>query len=214
VTLAGIYLLGSTPLTPAVLLIFWYFLFRPWHPAEVIMVAIAALFFLIQNYLVLQRGGFSFRDRDLLLMPYYEPLLWGFYYLTLKRLIGESSPPPLGWPAAFGLAVTGVCFSLFSGDSSALFSATLLSTGLLLLLFHQRYDLAYALAALAMGLLVELFGVTAGLWRYPQPDILGIPWWFATMWLSVGLLGRRLLIPLALRLHEFSRRTGFGTDSP
>jgi uncharacterized membrane protein YoaT (DUF817 family) len=58
-------------------------------------------------------------------------------------------------------------------------------------------DVQHALFALALGFVVELFGVSTGLWSYPAPDFLGIPFWFATMWLSVGLLGYRFLFPAA-----------------
>ena len=82
-------------------------------------------------------------------------------------------------------------------NARPLFLATLVSTALLLAFFHERADIQWAGAALVLGLIVELFGVSAGLWRYPDPDFLGIPFWFATMWISVGVLGRRFLIPLA-----------------
>ena len=86
-------------------------------------------------------------------------------------------------------------FSLFSGNSLLLFAATSCSTGLLFVMFHERDDLAYGMTALVLGLIIESFGVLTGMWWYPQPDILGIPYWFATMWISVGVLGRRFLIP-------------------
>jgi len=88
-------------------------------------------------------------------------------------------------------------FSLFSSDSHTLFKASLVSTGVLFVLFHTRSDLTFALAALILGVVIELFGVGTGLWKYPEPDVLGIPYWFTTMWISVGLLGARFLIPLA-----------------
>ncbi|MDY7036269.1 MAG: hypothetical protein SV375_08940, partial [Thermodesulfobacteriota bacterium] len=73
---------------------------------------------------------------------------------------------------------------------------------LLLLMFHKRYDLYYAVYALVLGMVIELFGVFSGLWHYPNPDILGIPFWFANMWMSVGLLGRRFLIPFTEWMAE------------
>src|SRR5258708_12231759 len=87
--------------------------------------------------------------------------------------------------------------SLFSFDSRALFIATTCSTTFLLFLFHSNLDLYYALGAVILGLVMELFGVFTGLWSYPAPDLVGLPYWFITMWISVGLLGRRFAIPAA-----------------
>lgn len=131
-------------------------------------------------------------------MPYYEPFMWGFYYLTITRFIGE--PPRahgLGAKAILGVLLTGVAFSLFAGNSLNLLLSTIISTSILILMFHEKHDLLYALYALVLGFVVEIFGVSTGLWSYPTPDFLGIPFWFATMWVSVGILGRRFLVPLA-----------------
>ncbi|MEW5744195.1 MAG: hypothetical protein AB1805_01965 [Nitrospirota bacterium] len=207
-TLGIVYLVENTLLAAAVLIPFWIVLFRPWGLDDALIFSIASLFFLGQNYAVLKTGGFAFTHKDVLLMPYYEPFLWGVYYLALKRFIGEPAVTVrLQWNAFFGLFLTGFCFSVFSGSSDMLWGATLVSTAVLFLMFHERYDLVYALSALVLGLVVELFGVSAGLWEYPDPDFLGIPYWFATMWLSVGLLGRRFLIPLAELAARRIRRT-------
>ena len=68
-----------------------------------------------------------------------------------------------------GLAATSLAFSLFAGDPRALFLATAISTAFLLVMFHAERDLQYASGALALGLVVELFGVSTGLWSYSHP---------------------------------------------
>jgi len=186
------------PFILPVLLATWLLLLRPFSAADLARWVIAALFFLIQNYLALKDGLFEFRHKEILLMPHYEPLLWGFYFLAITRLVGpERGAKRLDWRAVLGLVVTSSMFSLFGRESHQLFLATSASTALLLAMFHERSDWAYALTALGLGAGVELLGVSSGLWRYPEPDVLGIPFWFATMWLSVGLLGRRFLSPVA-----------------
>jgi uncharacterized membrane protein YoaT (DUF817 family) len=124
--------------------------------------------------------------------------MWGFYYLNIKRFFREpAGTVTLETKALIGLALTGVCFSVFGQNKNLLLISTILSTGVLLLLFHERYDLLYAMYALILGFVVEIFGVSTGQWTYPDPDFLGIPCWFATMWISVGLLGRRFVIPFS-----------------
>ena len=195
-TLCIIHFIESSALVTIILLPVWFFLFRPLNRSEIFIFCIASLFFLGQNYGVLKAGGFSFRQQDILLMPYYEPFLWGFYYLTLKRFIMEKAgAPPLQKKAILGLIVTSLAFSLFSFSSNALLLATITSTAILLIMFHERYDLYYAALALALGCIIELFGVTTGLWSYPESDFLGIPYWFATMWISVGTFGQTFSYP-------------------
>jgi len=202
-TIGVLFFFENSLIILAVLLLFWLILFFPLTRSEVFIFLFASLFFLGQNYAVLATGGFSFKHQDILLMPYYEPFLWGFYYLTMKRFIAEPPPRVLLEKKAFlGLVATGISFSLFSKDSDALLISSVVSTCLLLLLFHERYDFLYAAVALALGLVIEIFGVSTGLWSYPDPDFLGVPFWFSTMWMSVGLLGRRFLIPLAERLFR------------
>ncbi len=197
VTLATLHFLPNRLLVLVVLTISWYVLFSPLSTGELVAFVLAALFFLFQNYVCLKAGLFEFRFKDILLMPYYEPLLWGSYFLSLKRFITGQGKDDLvvDRKSIVGLVVTSIGFSVFSFDSRVLFIATACSTTFLLFLFHTELDVYYALCALAMGFILELFGVTTGLWSYPAPDFLGLPYWFGTMWISVGLLGRRFLWP-------------------
>ena len=196
-----IHFIPNRPLATVCLAIAWAVVFFPIRGNELVVFVLAGVFFVFQNYVCLKAGLFEFRFKDVLLMPYYEPLLWGFYFLSMKRFLSSADTKyVITWKSFAGLAVTSVAFSLFTYNSHVLFVATLCSTAILFLLFHTKRDAQHALFALALGFVVEVFGVATGLWSYPAPDILGIPWWFATMWLSVGLLGYRFLFPVAERV--------------
>ncbi|WP_300458577.1 hypothetical protein [Desulfobacula sp.] len=195
-TLAIIFAINHSLAILFILLILWFFLFRPFDRTEILMFIIGSLFIVGQNYSVLKSGGFSFTHKDFLLMPYYEPFMWGFYYLHIKRFINEpSESKKLEIKAILGLLITGACFSIFAQNSNLLTIFSFLTTAVLLTMFHERYDLYYAGYALVLGFIIEVFGVFSGNWWYPDPDMLGIPYWFITMWISVGLLARRFLIP-------------------
>jgi hypothetical protein len=198
-TLLVLHFVPNRPLALILLLCGWLVLFWPIRSSEAVAFLVAAAFFTVQNYVCLQAGLFEFRFKDILLMPYYEPALWGFYFLSMKRFVSGAGldPPPLQWTGVVGTIVTSVMFSVFSGNHQALLVATLCSTAFLFVLFHTRGDVYYATYALILGFIVELFGVSTGLWSYPRPDFLGMPFWFATMWISVGLLGRRFLFPVS-----------------
>ena len=199
--LATLVLIGSVDRSlyaAAVLLPFWFIIYRPLSRLEIISFAFAALFFLMQDYSMGRSGGSSFRQCDILLMPWYEPFLWGFYYINIKRFIGEAdNRVVLDGKSLFGFFVTALVFPLFSWSSHLLLLTTVGTTATLFIMFHDRMDLYFAAYALGLGCIVELFGVSTGLWSYPHPDFMGIPYWCATMWLSAGILGRRFLFPLA-----------------
>lgn len=199
VTLGILYVVPDRLMVLALFLVCWWLIFSPLTIGEMVMFVFASAFFLVQNYVTLKEGLFEFRFKDILLMPWYEPVLWGFYFLALKRFIAVTPQDrvTINLQSVAAVVVTSLMFSLFSHDSRLLFMATCGSTALLFAMFHTRADIRYALAALGLGLIVELFGVTAGFWWYPAPDFLGIPYWFATMWMSVGLLGRRFVIPVS-----------------
>lgn len=210
ITLAILHFVPDRRLVIPVLLLAWGLLFHPVSTGEQVMFAVAGVFFLFQNYVTLKAGLFVFRDQDILLMPWFEPFLWGFYFLSMKRFVSGRAAPthPITLKAVVAVVVTSAAFSLFSYDTRVLFAATSVSTVVLLTLFHDREDLSYAVYALAMGFVVEIFGVWTGVWGYPAPDFLGIPFWFATMWISVGLLGRRFLLPVSEWLAQRLRAQG------
>jgi hypothetical protein len=214
-TLGLISLVSSRPLVAIVLLLLWTATFFPLSRSELAAFAVAAIFFLIQNYVTLKAGLFEFTSKDVLLMPWYEPLMWGFYFTAVKRFIAGRPDEPVGlsWKAVAGLVVTSLVFSVFSKNPSHLLIATLGSTAILFALFHERRDLAYASCMLVLGFVIELFGVSTGLWRYPTSDFLGIPLWFATMWISAGLLGRRFLLPVGQWLATLNGRNGLARES-
>ena len=196
-TLVILYTVVHSLAALVVLVALWSIIFSPWRLAEAFSFAIASIFFLFQNYVCLKAGIFEFKVKDVLLMPYYEPFLWGFYFTALKRFVsGDRKTLRFQTQSLVGLLVTAVAFSLFSRTPSLFFPATLISTLVLFGLFHTGLDFCYAGCSLILGFIVELFGVATGLWSYPAPDFLGIPYWFATMWINVGLLGYRFLIPL------------------
>jgi len=202
-TLLIIYWVKQSFIILPALLIVWYFLFKPLNRTELIMFAIGTIFIIGQNYSVLKSGAFTFRQQDFLLMPFYEPVMWGYYYLSIKRFILEPEDKIKLSPKTFiGLLITSFCFSIFSSDSNLMTISSTISTFFLVFLFHDRYDFYYAGCALGLGFIIELFGVVSGNWSYPEPDIFGIPFWFITMWISVGILGRRFLIPMSAWLNQ------------
>ena len=159
------------------------------------LMAAVNLLFAAMNLAALKRGIFAFDHPDLLGMPVYEYMMWGFYVLHTIRFIDGA--PPRG-RAAIALAAAGAFAASFATIAAPtlllLVSGAVLALGIAL--FHDRMDLAYAGYMAALGAAVEHVGVTTGQWHYPGHPWGGVPLWFLTMWAGVGLFTRRLALPL------------------
>lgn len=211
-TLGIISLVQHSMLALLLLLAVWAVLLLPLRRVEWCMLAIVIPFFFLQDAAALQAGSFTFRQQDMLRMPAYEPLLWGYWFLHIRRVLGApDAQESAGWSSLVGLVLTALVFSVFAGHGDSLWRASLVSTAFLLLCFHSRMDLAYGAYALLLGLIVEQTGVRQGLWFYPATDWIGLPYWFATMWLSVGLLQRRFVLPVAAWLARSTTHKQQGT---
>ena len=196
VTLVVLAWVPGTVLKTVVLLGLWSLLFLPLRRAEVLMAIGVCVFFFGMNASALKQGIFQFREPDVLGMPVWELVMWGFYLLHVYRFWGDAAPDTpgrtrLAW--AFGL-VFAACFSVIT-NQSVLFMATAAVLAVALLVFHDRLDLAYAGHMVVLGALVEYTGVHAGQWFYPIDVPGGVPPWFVTMWGGIGLFFRRLVLP-------------------
>lgn len=179
-------------------LIAWAIGFGALSRREVAMMVAVNVLFAVMNYGALKQGVFQFRNPDVLGMPVYEFLMWGFYLLNTIRFVGGETPTG-DRRLAFALAILFAAPFATINDSGTL---TLVSALILVVavgVYHEHLDLAYLGYMVAMGALIEYVGVHTGQWSYPGAPAGGVPPWFVTMWGGVGLFGRRLLLPF---LHE------------
>jgi hypothetical protein len=180
------------------LLALWLLTFLPVSRRELSFYCIACVFFTVMNALSLKQGIFAFRAPDLMGMPYYELFMWGFYLLHTMRML--DGPVPEGQRAKVWLIAL-----LFAASFGAIPDQTVLfvvTAGLLILalaFFHEPLDLAYAGYMILLGAAVEYVGVWSGEWSYPGDPLGGVPPWFVTLWGGVGLLLRRLVLPILAR---------------
>lgn len=196
VTLVVLAWVPGTVTKTVVLLGLWALLFLPLRRAEVFMAVGVCVFFFGMNASALKQGIFQFREPDVMGMPVWELVMWGFYLLHVYRLWGDAQRDTPGRTRlAWGLGlVFAACFSAIT-DQTVLFAATAVVLAVSLAVFHDRLDLAYAGHMVVLGALVEYVGVHAGQWFYPIDIPGGVPPWFATMWGGIGLFFRRLVLP-------------------
>lgn len=187
-------------------LLIWLLTFGRLSKVEAIFFVVVCLFFTGMNAASLEQGIFAFAEPDILRMPYYELLMWGFYLLHTKRLLGGAAPQDrrIGvWVLA--LLYSAAFASIHDGDTLLLVTGGLLAIGLIL--FHERADLAYAGYLVLLGAAIEYTGVWSGQWGYPGDPAGGVPLWFVTLWGGVGLFLRRLVLPI---LERFEGRPATG----
>ncbi len=194
VTLAVLAFLPSNLGKTAALLVCWAVTFRRINAAECVLFVGVCCFFTVMNAMSLKQGIFRFAAPDLLGMPFYELLMWGFYVLHTKRMLGDT--PPESSRTAWGLAI---CYSIAFAtlkDPNVLLDVTAALLVLGVLLFHTPRDLAFLGYMILLGAAVEYTGVTSGQWSYPNAPLGGVPAWFVTLWGGVGLFFHRLILPL------------------
>lgn len=179
----------------AIMLLVWAIGFGRITRAELILMVGINVIFIAMDIATLNQGAFRFTAPNLLGLPYYEFLMWGFYVLNTIRFLG-AKPPQGSVALAVGLVVLfALPFSLIQ-DYRLLFlaSATVLASGLGF--FHERRDIAFVGYMIAIGAIIEYAGVWSGQWSYSGPTLGGVPLWFVTMWGGVGLFVHRLALPL------------------
>lgn len=191
----GVLALPMNPVAKAVvLLLVWAVTFRRVSLSDALLFGLSCIVFTIMNILAIQGGVFRFENPTVATLPAYEFFMWGFYFLHMRRLLGEDIPG-LTWAAALGTVAFALPFLVFMGQSTHLF---LLSGALavLLVLFHRKGDLLYGGYALLLGLAIEWVGVSSGEWSYPGSHY-GVPPWSYAMWAGCGIVLRRFAAPLA-----------------
>jgi len=184
----------------AALIVVWIFTFRQLSKVEAIFYAAVCLFFTGMNAASLKQGIFAFSHPDVLGMPWYELFMWGFYLLHLRRVL--NGPAPVGKRAAvWTLTVLYALAFAVIQDGNVLLTVTgvLLAGGLVM--FHEPGDLLYTGYLVLLGALIEYTGVHSGQWHYPGDPAGGVPLWFITLWGGVGLLTRRLMLPILARFE-------------
>lgn len=182
----------------AVMLAVWAVGFGRISGTELLAMGGVNLLFAAMDWGALAKGVFRFEHPDLLGLPAYEYLMWGFYTLHALRLLGGAPPRDRRVLALAVSAIFTVPF-LTIADPTMLSITAGLALAAALAVFHEKLDFAFTGYMIAVGALIEYVGTGTGQWSYPGAPYGGVPIWSAAMWGGVGLFTRRLLQPLVYR---------------
>jgi hypothetical protein len=185
----------------AAMIVVWAIGFRRMSRAEIAMMAGIDVIFVSADLGALHHQIFHFSHPDLMGMPVYEYFLWGFYVLHTIRWVGGPYPHFRPFPTVILAAAFAVTFATIT-NPDLLLSASAAVLVLALLFFHEGDDFLYIGYMIAIGAVIEYVGTGTGQWAYPAALYGGVPAWFVTMWGGVGLLTRRLALPLLARVRQ------------
>ena len=180
----------------SLMLLVWAIGFGRVTRAELILMICINIVFVAMDIATVHQGAFRFTAPDLLGLPYYEFLMWGFYVLNTIRFLGKEPPQAGSIALAVGLVVLFALPFSFIKDYRLLFLASAIVLAIGIGFFHERRDLAFVSYMIAIGAVIEYLGVRSGQWAYDGPTVGGVPIWFVTMWGGVGLFIHRLGLPL------------------
>ncbi|MCB0414855.1 MAG: DUF2878 family protein [Bdellovibrionales bacterium] len=172
-----------------ILLLFWAISFFPLQTFEWGAFLVFNVFFVAANYGALKNMTFDFTHKDILLMPYNELFMWGFYALNAKRFINiEIKDRFSQWKIKVAYIV--LFSSLFSVVHNEIYLALLLLIlGMVAFyIFKSQRSTQYIFYYLFMGLIVEATGIYFNLWNYPHAQFYEIPLWTPLMWANIGLI--------------------------
>lgn len=194
-TIALIIAIGDSLLRAAVVAVFWLITFYPrGSRREFAFFVITSIVFTVANFGALRTGTFLFHHPDVILMPWNELGMWGFYCLNARRVIDPpaSTPSRMEFRAAIALAALfAVSFSVVQNEKS-LALLLLLIFAAAMRLFHTKSDIKFVFYFGFMGLVVEVYGLALNFWSYPRAHFFEWPLWGPFMWLNIGWIIARI----------------------
>lgn len=193
------------PILQVILLIsVWTLTFRKVTLQEILIFLISCLFYTIADYIVISKNIFTFTNTNIWNMPYYEPLMWGYYFVHAKRLIGDYPVKNLTHGIIFTLMFIS-SLTFLKNEKAILITAALLLLVALCFFFKTKYDFLYAGYFLFIGCIIEYIGTKTNIWSYHIDN--HYAWWIIT-WTGSGIVLYRTILPLTSRLVADNRKLG------
>ena len=170
-----------------ILLVFWVISFYPLRKLEFYFFIITSFVFTFSNYGALKNLTFDFTAKDVLLMPYNELFMWGFYCLNAHRFIGVNLTEKIQVKKMLIYSILfAISFSILH-DEILLTSIASIILIIALIFFRSPRAFKYIIYFLFMGVFVESMGLTFNLWHYPHAKF-KVPLWAPLMWGNIGLI--------------------------
>lgn len=176
----------------AALLPIWWFSFRGLSFAEIRAFLIINLVFVISDIGAIKNGFFEFTEPDVLGLPAWEFIMWGFYILHAIRLFQDRLPEKLDKKMIVFAIIFSQTFAVLK-DPQILLGVTIGLVLLTLILTRNLNDVIFCGYFMLMGVLFEWVGLHFGLWSYPERNFQTALVQFVVMWAGAGLYSRHIV---------------------
>lgn len=191
ITIAVITFVPNSILQTLLLVMLWMITFRSVTRFESLLFLISVFFFTLGDIVVTQRNIFQFVNQDIFGLPYYEPFIWGYYFLHALRMLKQPTVVNLA-PGMIFATLYFLVLAFMPGEIPILlFSGIILGTALLY--FRTLIDFQYTIYFIILGLVIEVIGTKHGVWQYHIEH--EVTWWIIT-WGAAGLILYRTIVPL------------------
>lgn len=147
-------------------------------------------------------GVWEYSQAHFLGIPLWLSLFWGYVFLVIRRLslkvlTNKNVKKSIHKSGTRNYIILFITYILLIFIPSLLFNHNLaVFLGLFILSAVSLYkadktDVFFVLTFVILGLLLELLCVHIGIWRYPNPDIAGIPGWLIFLYSGFSLFIKR-----------------------
>jgi len=182
----------------------WIVTFWPLRIKELALFIIVNIIFTFSNAGAISQNVFLFKNPDIAGLPYWELFMWGFYFLHVYRMqFDDRKPDPFQWRSVTLSILFAISFSL---PPSYTLVVTTLMFAIILITFHTRNDVRFALHMIILGTFLEYMGVHFQQWYYPKEYVGGVAYWYVNLFGGAGILFYRVGIPLMELIGEKFRK--------
>ncbi len=190
ISIAIIIFIPNTILRTLILLVLWHITFNYKNKLtkrDYQFFGLFSLIFTLSNYGALKNLVFQFTHQDILLMPYNEIFMWGFYCLNSYKLIGKIDVRnKLKIPVIALTVLFAISFSAIKSEILLTLVGLVILMLALILLHNERKTYYFIFYFAFMGLVVEIYGVHLNFWVYPNTSYFNWPLWGPLMWMNIG----------------------------
>lgn len=188
-TLAILASAAPAPVTLLAMLAWWTLTLRDLTARELGLACGLNLLFTALDIGAVRAGVFVFHHPDWMGLPWWEPVMWGFYGVHGLRLVGGTAERPRWWACVLAVAFAAPYVAIADPSRLALAAGGVLAMALAAM--HRPADLAATGYFALLGVLIECTGMAAGQWSYPHSPTLPIA--AVLMWAGAGLFMGRLV---------------------
>lgn len=178
---------------------FWFLSFYPIRPKEFFAFLILSMAMTVVDISTIAQGVFFFTVTSFFGIPYFQTILWGFYFLHWTRVYEKAKLSV--WHSRLIPATTLVVVVLIILYTVETHNMRLLLLGIffsfLIAFFHTKTDWVMYLYGAFTGLAIELIGVLSGQWYYTGDfiSLLGVPIWQFIIWGITAWFVGQILFP-------------------